>query len=261
MYKIYISILLAILIIVSYFLYSLYNKEAFSNIPESTPELKDVYVISLTDSVFLKAKDNLSPYFPPKIAPIQKFDAIKGSSLITFDPKLISIGGYRSVLYDENRKTHADLGSMNAVGCALSHSSLWRMVKKGSGMYIFESDAICDENPMPYVEEFLKTKNPHMLLFGTIGRSKDITKSGIRKVNHRFYGLHGYYITYEGAQLLLKYMFPIEQQVDSYISDLLLLDTVNNPFVHFGLNVYIISPGICYQYNQDGTSIQTKIVV
>lgn len=252
MYKIYLSVLVLTVCIIMYFMYT--KKESFAEI---VGEKKNAYIISLNNELFNKAKDRLSPFFPE----INKFDAIKGSSLIAFDPKLMSIGAYRSILYDEHRKTHADLGSINAVGCALSHAALWRMVPKGEGMYIFESDAICSKDPSLYVEEFLKNKNPHILLFGPIPKDiTDDTQNIIKKVTNRFYGLHGYYITYEGAQLLLKYMFPIEQQVDSYMSDLLLLDTVNDPVVHFGLNVYIISPGICYQRNENGTSIQTKKV-
>jgi GR25 family glycosyltransferase involved in LPS biosynthesis len=172
----------------------------------------------------------------------------------------MTIGAYRSVLYDVKRRAHADLGSINAVGCAQSHATLWKQIKPGQGMYIFESDALLTENPEPYVKEFLKTNNPHMLLFGPIGRSKITTVPKIKRVNYHFFGTHGYYITYEGAQLLLKYFYPIEQQIDSYISDLILIDTINDKDVHFGINVYIINPGISYQYNVDGSSIQTKQV-
>jgi GR25 family glycosyltransferase involved in LPS biosynthesis len=121
-------------------------------------------------------------------------------------------------------------------------------------MYIFESDAVCIENPIKYVNNF--KKDFHILLFGGFDHVKSNSKRNIIKVNDRFYGLHGYYITYEGAQILSKYMFPIEQQVDSYISDILLLQKKLN----IELNIYIINPGICFQKNNFGTLIQTKSV-
>jgi GR25 family glycosyltransferase involved in LPS biosynthesis len=257
MHKIYIGVLFLILYIISSFIYV---NESFDNTSvDNTSVNDDAYIISLNDRLFNMAKTNLSKHLSVHM---KKFNAIKGSSLTEFNPKMITIGAYRSILYNIKRRTHADLGSINAVGCALSHASLWKMIKPGKGMFIFESDAILKEDPIPYVDEFLKTDNPHILLFGSLGRPIPRTreKSKIKKVNYHFFGMHGYYITYEGAQLLLKYFYPIEQQVDSYISDMILIDNVNDSNVHFGINVYIINPGICYQYNINGTSIQTKPV-
>jgi len=208
------------------------------------------YVICIDDKRFNVARKNLSKYFPN----LKKYNAIVIKDI---DPKLLSISGLRSIFYDKHRKTHADLGSLGAVGCALSHYNLWSKIEKNSGMYIFESDAICTENPIKYVNKFIKENNNfHILLFGEFNYEKSDNKKKIIKVNDRFYGLHGYYITYEGAQLLSKYMFPIEQQVDSYISDILLLQKKLN----IELNIYIINPGICYQKNDFGTLIQTKSV-
>lgn len=213
----------------------------------------NVYVICLNNTVFSVAKKNLTKFFPN----IKKFDAIKGADITGFDPTLISVSGYRSIFYDEKRLTHADLGSQGAVGCALSHATLWSRIKENEGMYIFESDGVCVSNPVPYVNAFLQTENPHILLFGSFAKSDpNINTRYIKKVNNRFFGMHGYYITYACAQILLKYLYPIEQQVDSYISDLLLLKDITG----IELNIYIIDKGLCHQENHFGTSIQTKSV-
>jgi GR25 family glycosyltransferase involved in LPS biosynthesis len=205
------------------------------------------YVICLDEERFNVAYKNLSKYFPN----LKKYEAIVIENINEYDQKLLSISGLRSIFYDENRNTHADLGSLGAVGCALSHYNLWQKVEKGKGMYIFESDAVCIDNPIKYVNNL---NNFHVLLFGSFEKVDTAEKRNIIKVNNRFYGMHGYYITYEGAQLLSKYMFPIEQQIDSYISDLILLQGKLN----IKLNIYIVNPSICFQKNDFGTSIQTK---
>lgn len=230
----------------------LYTKtECIKNEEENYEYFNDEsYVICVDNKRFNVAYyNNLSKYFPN----LKKYDAIVIQDINKYNPELLSISGLRSIFHDINRNTHADLGSLGALGCALSHYNLWQKVEKGKGMYIFESDAVCIENPIKYVNGF---NNFHILLFGDFNKNITKQKRNIIKVNNRFYGMHGYYITYEGAQLLSKYMFPIEQQVDSYISDLILLQKKLN----IELNVYIINPGICFQKNDFGTLIQTKKV-
>jgi GR25 family glycosyltransferase involved in LPS biosynthesis len=239
---IYIILILLFIIILCKKKKKVYQKELYIN----NKDLNS-YVICVDDKTFNVAYKNLSKYFPD----LKKYDAVVMKNI---DDYVVSISGLRSIFYDKNRKTHADLGSLGAVGCALSHYNLWSKIEKDSGMYIFESDAICKENPIPYVNNF--SKDFHILLFGTFDEAKQDVKQNIIKVDDRFYGLHGYYITYEGAQLLSKYMFPIEQQLDSYISDLILLQKKLN----IELNIYIINPGICFQKNNFGTLIQTKSV-
>jgi GR25 family glycosyltransferase involved in LPS biosynthesis len=132
------------------------------------------------------------------------------------------------------------------------------MIKKGEGMYIFESDAILVKNPAPFVQQFLTScKNPHMLLLGSFEKHMDSDSYELNKIEGQFFGLHGYYITYTGAQILLKYLFPIEYQIDSYISNLLLL----HEFMEIELNIWRVNPSICYQNNLEGTTIQTKNVL
>jgi GR25 family glycosyltransferase involved in LPS biosynthesis len=242
---IYIILFLLLVLILCKKKKKVYQKELYIN-----DEDLNSYVICVNDKTFNVARKNLSKYFPN----LKKYDAVVIKNIDNYDPKLLSISALRSIFYDKQRKTHADLGSLGAVGCALSHYNIWSKIEKDSGMYIFESDAVCIENPIKYVNNF--KKDFHILLFGGFDHVKSNSKRNIIKVNDRFYGLHGYYITYEGAQILSKYMFPIEQQVDSYISDILLLQKKLN----IELNIYIINPGICFQKNNFGTLIQTKSV-
>jgi len=81
-----------------------------TNGPEEIP----AYVICLSDKVYQQALKNIN------LPNLQKFDAIKGSSL---DPNKLdlTIKAKRSILLDTIRETHADLGTINGVGCYLSH--------------------------------------------------------------------------------------------------------------------------------------------
>lgn len=210
------------------------------------------YVICLSDSEFENARRNIT-------IPVTKFDAIKGASLPPFDPAIMTIGAYRSITCDKERQSHASLPSMNAVGCALSHSNLWKLVQPGSGMYIFESDAVLKVDPEPHVQKFLQEPSPHVLFLGLITipqRKHNHTTSRVKSLKTAFYGTHGYYITYEGAQLLLRYMFPIEQQIDAYLSDLIRLGSKLPTAFH----AYYVCPIICTQSAHPST-IQTKTVI
>jgi GR25 family glycosyltransferase involved in LPS biosynthesis len=215
----------------------------------------DGYIISLSDDLYISAAKNISK---TGIVKLHKFNAIPGNTLSDFvkDRNNLTIKAYYDIMIPNTRNSHSDLGTINAVGCYMSHVNLWKKVVDENliGMYIFESDAVCGENLKDYTDTFLLTSNPHLLLFGYIGPDSGSNK--IKKINHRFYGTHSYFITYEGAKILLKYAFPIEEQVDSYISDLIML---SDQKLIEELNVYS-TKNICIQ-NNPKTTIQTKPVI
>ena len=256
------SILLILVIYLIYYVHKInVSSEGYNDITTGPINSDDnnnnnnipAYVICLNDQLFLNARKNIN------LPNLQKFDANKGSTL---DPNKLdlTIKAKRSILLDTIRETHADLGTINAVGCALSHMDLWSKVVNENlkYMYIFESDAVCTDNFNEYVDLFLQKENPHVLFFGIIGRPVGHSEK-ISKIPGRFYGLHGYMITYEGAKLLLQNSMPIEQQVDSYISDLnLLSNDPQNKLNMEPLNLYVVNDNRCIQKNSDGTSIQIK---
>ena len=213
------------------------------------------YVICLSDKVYQQALKNIN------IPNLQKFDAVKGSTL-DINKVDVTIRAKRDILLDSVRETHADLGTLNGIGCYLSHITLWAKVvdENLKGMYIFESDAVCTNNFNEYLDLFLQEDNPHALFFGIIGRPTGLTDK-ISKIPGRFYGLHAYYITYEGAKLMLQFARPIEQQLDSYLSDInLLSNDPQNKLNMEPLNLYVVNDYQCNQKNTEGTSIQIKRV-
>lgn len=201
------------------------------------------YIIALDDTKYnqaLKLLKNTNLNF-------KKYDAIRGAS-VNLD-NITTIKAKYDVLIAKNRRSHAELGTLGAIGCYLSHINLWKKIidENLDGMYIFESDAVFTKPELinSSVQEFLKQDNPHILFFGVC----NIYSKKLTKIQQRFYCTHAYYITHEGAKFCLKYALPIDEQIDSYLSDLMFL---------YNLNFYNIS--IAKQANIDRTTIQLKSI-
>lgn len=212
----------------------------------------EAYVISMSSDVFQTCLERLKN----KVSfPLKMFDAVKGSSLTNYVKNYdnVSVRGQNS-LASVYRDSNYDLTTLNSVGCYLSHVSLWLKLYEENleGMYIFESDAYClsDVN----IEEFKKTDGD-ILLFGSplIGDSFLVPvnygrQHGITKIEQHFFGTHAYYITYKGAVKALQHAFPIEAQVDAYLSYINKLKLIN---------IYGYYPSKCSQLAHQ-TSMQTK---
>lgn len=235
------------------------NNENFEDSIESIIKNSEAYIIAMNDTKFNEAEQNLKETTNP--LEIRKFNAVKGSELgsLLEDKDTLTVGALYDVVVPNYRRTHAELGTKNAIGCYMSHTTLWKqlLASDKEGFFIFESDAICtkDANIFEKTKEFLEKPDGHILFFGDFNAVKS---KEMKKVKDRFYGMHAYYITRKGAEMCLKYAFPIEQQIDSYLSDLLLLSqntNVNIPAINF----YIVN--LCAQYNKDGSSIQLKRVL
>jgi GR25 family glycosyltransferase involved in LPS biosynthesis len=184
----------------------------------------------MSDAIFEESLKKLEP----KMMPLQlkKLDAVKGAELGTIinDRDILTIGALHDISVPENRRTHAELGTKNAIGCYLSHAALWTKLVDSDcdGFFVFESDAVCHDNVVKVVSEFIDTKKDFDILFLGNFWLNLADKSKYKKINKRFYGTHAYYITKNGAKKCLKYAFPIEQQLDSYLSDLVLLSEKKN---------------------------------
>jgi len=216
------------------------------------PNPPDAYMICLDDVVYASGIQRITLSIP-----IKKFDAVIGSTLTDYatNIKNVSIRA-QAILASKYRDSNYDLTTLNSIGCYLSHISLWyKVITDGlKGMYIFESDAYC-LSPLD-TTEFLTTDGD-ILLFGSrlVGDSFFTPGNfgrtyGLTKVTQHFYGTHAYYITYKGALKALRYTFPIEAQIDAYLSYLTKLNM---------LNIYSYYPTVCNQ-SIHLSSLQTKPV-
>jgi len=145
--------------------------------------------------------------------------------------KQIETTGFRSKHYQLTR---------GAIGCYLSHVKVWKdIVEKGhkNGL-IFEDDVTLPENMYERMMNSMKgvPDDWDVLLFGFHCKECENMKN-YRKVD-RFILLHCYAISYSGIVKMLKTnsMFPITQQIDSYMSelspDILNIYTVKNPIIN-----------------------------
>lgn len=215
------------------------------------------YIVSMSDELYENARDRIKKF---GLENINKFNAVRGDSLHSFieNPKNVSIKGLYDIKLQNTRGADSELTTVNSVGCTMSHIKLWKKIvnEKLPGLMIFETDCVCNGDILDCLGEFLKLKNAHILYFGY--NNANIIHTGIiTKINVRTYGTHAYYITYEGAKILLKNAFPIEQQLDSYMSDMLLLSQDDSSLIP-EMNVYVCK-NLCYQYIHE-SAIQTKIV-
>ena len=145
--------------------------------------------------------------------------------------KQIETTGFRSKHYQLTR---------GAIGCYLSHVKVWKdVVEKGhKNALIFEDDVTLPENMYERMMNSMRgvPDDWDVLLFGF--HCKDCKNmKNYRKVD-RFILLHCYAISYSGIVKMLKTnsLFPITQQIDSYMSELspeiLNIYTVKNPIIH-----------------------------
>ena len=159
---------------------------------------------------------------------IKIFEAINGNELIPTVEKI----GYKhpyiqvnlSSLYDlrNGRKRHREISSKGALGCYLSHITLWNKLINSINEYmlIFEDDVeplVKDANVI--INNIIKEKNDFdILLLGyTLKDNNIISVSENLNKCMLFFGLHSYIITKKGAEKLLKHALPIDMQLDSYI--------------------------------------------
>lgn len=145
--------------------------------------------------------------------------------------KQIETTGFRSKHYQLTR---------GAIGCYLSHVKVWKDIveKNHKNALIFEDDAKIPVNMNERIMKSMKgvPDDWDVLLFGFHCKECKNMRT-YRKVD-RFILLHCYAISYSGIIKMLKTnsLFPITQQIDSYMSELspeiLNIYTVRNPIIH-----------------------------
>lgn len=145
--------------------------------------------------------------------------------------KQIETTGFRSKHYQLTR---------GAIGCYLSHVKVWKDIVENqySSGLVFEDDVNVPRNLNQKIKSSIQyiPEDWDIILFGYHCKSCENIKN-YRKVN-RFILLHNYAISYTGVVKILKTnsLFPITQQIDSFLSelseDILNIYAVKNPLIH-----------------------------
>lgn len=192
------------------------------------------YVINL-DHQTQKWNDFQNGFVPLGFSP-QRFPAVYGKDFAIED--LIRQGTVdASVLYtmQNGRYHHANISTMGAIGCYLSHVRLWEQLVNDPNqpeMYLIVEDD-CGapteevlEQANQYVQDVINLfERWDVIYLGALDwLAVNRTSEGyavtdrIVYVNDMVYGTHAYLLHREGAKKLLAHAFPIVWQVDSYMS-------------------------------------------
>ena len=181
------------------------------------------------------------------------FPAVVGKDLNLIE--YVSPKGYQQILMSEKTGTrmhHYDL-TRGAVGCYLSHLSIYKMIIEKNMKYgiIFEDDSMIANDFYKRLLHGLNKipKNWDIFLLGVICLKCDVGKDYINI--KRFWGTHGYMVSNESAKKLLEYLDkPLSKQIDADMSLLIKKGIIN---------VYAINPVIVAQDTKFGSDIQMSV--
>jgi collagen beta-1,O-galactosyltransferase len=127
----------------------------------------------------------------------------------------------------EEPSSYDDIRSLGEIGCYLSHTNIWKEIIKNNynNCIIFEDDVIPKKNYKKIIESIYNIpKNYDIAYLGWWSREKINNNeqtdwfSANNKNVCNVLGLYSYVISNEGAKKLLSKAFPIDVQLDTYVS-------------------------------------------
>ncbi len=191
---------------------------------------------------------------------VERIDAVIGKDIIDIEEAGLSLYARYILNNPEQRTSHEQLNSYGGIGCILSHLKCWQKIVNRNlekGAFIFEDDLyITDQFNIKFTKYMEELPNDiDVFSFGYMTtRSSCISpllaEEGNFKSCNLFFGTQGYFVSLEGAKKLIKYTFPIEVQVDSYIS---LLGQEKK------IKLLFSKESLIKQYNINGSAIQHDI--
>ena len=180
------------------------------------------------------------------------FEAVNGGDLSEETKKDITTPWTYYFLRNKlPRKYHAQPTSWGAIGCSLSHISLWEMLAQSTNEYmiIFEDDIKFNDN---FDFSSIVFPDSFDLFFLDIlweeRRGMDNETGDYRRIESPFFGMHSYIISRKCAEKLLNYVMPIEVQIDSFVHIMT---------SRLGLDVFVTNESVCGQKTH-ASSIQTS---
>lgn len=262
-----------------------------------------VRIISLSDNKYDIAKAKVAQTGSRNI---QRWNAVRGKDL--FDNQAGLLPNYRKILREKypqvylpkdvsllsihadkclrsgEKGTVYDVHNEGAIGCYLSHISLWQyMVEKNiPAMIIYEDDvdfvddktfcAKLDNVLMNYPKDFDALNFNIVSIpypFVDYAKLEPTELDNIVNVKSIVWRMQGYLLTLEGAKKLLKDVFPIVYSIDSYMSAVTMQPEFNmtllaakEPWLNHPL--VVINSSIGYSYVQcltDAVFLIPQIVI
>jgi GR25 family glycosyltransferase involved in LPS biosynthesis len=156
---------------------------------------------------------------------VQHFAALDGRLMDIHSMVLEGKIGSRAYADITNgREQHSGLPGMGAVGCTLSHMTLWQKCLDSE----FDVTCIAEEDvkipkPIPeYLQEEISTimysDVPSVYLSSTLRKNKH---------DHLAFGTQFYFVNKKACRELVKRVFPINEQTDFYICHLANIGLIN----------------------------------
>jgi GR25 family glycosyltransferase involved in LPS biosynthesis len=195
--------------------------------------------------------------------PFTTIKAVDGKLLIFNDllqNNLLGNVGKNSIFNIKNnksRKHHYELTHNGSIGCYLSHINIWKNIKDNNldNVLIFEDDTKMNKinlneinyrlADLPKNWDIYLLSNPKLCYY-----KKKVNNKNLFKVK-RFFLLNAYIINQSGIDKIFNSntLFPINQQIDSYLSELAL---------DYNLNIYVHNNKYKYyeQFDTLGSDIQ-----
>jgi GR25 family glycosyltransferase involved in LPS biosynthesis len=182
---------------------------------------KEVYIISLKKNI--SDFNHILKFFP--YAQIFRAIDMRNANISTLD---LTLRAKLSILHGQD--SSEDVCSKGAVGCSLSHYMCWKKLLLTNKPYcvIFEEDVVFRKNKMKNLQQYINSSEKmgaNYVSFGSEFNSLGtelLYKKYDQNANrvYMFLGSYAQKVTRQGALTLVKNFFPIDMQVDGYISTL-----------------------------------------
>ena len=164
---------------------------------------------------------------------IKSSQILEATTPKTLNHKLIHPHVFASIKDRRAYLSYYDLSNLKQAACAASHIRAWaQVVERNEPCIIAEDDVFNYKSILQKTQHVLKniqndSRTIHMVSLlhlgsnGCRGIIENMYESSdkLYKVDHSFFGLQMYYLTPDGAKILLKYALPISMHIDRYVSD------------------------------------------
>jgi len=161
---------------------------------------------------------------------IERFSGVEGKDIDVLKDDRISLVAKRNILL-QTRRAHEEISTKGAIGCYLSHVGVWEQFMKHSSapyMIVMEDDVELLEGSLKKLEDFLASSSmmadPTAWDICNLSPSRSLSQRGevlpdstlVRL--ERFCSTVCYMITRRGIERLMPHVFPLEVQIDGFMS-------------------------------------------
>lgn len=150
---------------------------------------------------------------------IQRFSAVDGSKISLNSPDISNQTKYN--ILHKTRRAHSQIDTLGAIGCSLSHYSIWKEFLRSDHDYCFvlEDDALVPVGLANQIK--LATMAGHnfdvwALSYKLYNKTLNEVGPGWKSPVY-FWGTSAYIISRKGATELIDQFFPIECHLDNYM--------------------------------------------